>query len=270
MAYRHVLFEIRDQVAIVTLNRPEARNALSPEMREDLDAALAEIRSRAGTDIRAVLLTGAGGAFCAGGDVKAMGSRDRAPIAGRARLHAAHDRIDALINLELPVVSLVDGPAAGAGCNLALAADFVLATPRALFMEAFGRIGLVPDWGGFFLLPRLVGLARAKELVFTARRVGAEEAKEMGLVYRIVPQERALEEAHAFAARFCNASTDAIGLAKSILNRAFETDLRTLLELEASAQALCATTPFHDEAVRRFRDKEAPLFDWERLERGEG
>lgn len=262
----HLLFEVAEEIAIVTLNRPEARNALSAEMAAGLDSALVEISERAGDDIKAVIITGAGGAFCAGGDVKAMGNRDKGPIAGRSRLRSAHHRIYDLYNVEVPTIALVDGPAAGAGCNLALAADFVLATPRAMFMEAFGRIGLVPDWGGFFILPRLIGLAKAKEMVFTARKIGVEEAHEMGLVFKIVEQETAMIETREFAQRFTKASTTAIGLAKNILNNSFNTDLKGLLEMEAYAQGMCATTEYHAEAVQRFQEKEPARFDWERFE----
>ena len=211
----HTLFDVADGIATLTLNRPEAKNALSNEMRVELERALDECRDRAGDDIKVLIITGAGGAFCAGGDVKGMGERSKDPIANRDRMRSSHDTMYKLAHLELPVIALVDGPAAGAGANIALSADFVLATPRGFFMQAFGRIGLVPDWGGFYVLPRMVGLQKAKELVFTARRVHAEEAKELGMVYDIVGQETAMNEAREFASRFCNASTSAIGIADS-------------------------------------------------------
>jgi 2-(1,2-epoxy-1,2-dihydrophenyl)acetyl-CoA isomerase len=266
----HALFDVTDEIAIITLNRPEAKNALSNEMRVDLDRALDACADRTGDDIKAVILTGAGGAFCAGGAVKGMGDRSKDPIANRDRMRGSHDTMYKLAHLELPVISLVDGAAAGAGANIALSADFVLATPRAFFMQAFGRIGLVPDWGGFYVLPRLVGLQKAKELVFTARRVYADEAKELGMVYGIVGQETAMAEARAFAGRVRHASTSAIGIAKNILNQSYNLDHRTLLELEASGQSIARMSEFHKEAVRRFRDKEPSLFDWEAMERAAG
>ncbi len=266
MSYRHIIFDVTDEIATLTLNRPEARNALSPEMGEDMTRALAEIKARAGADIKALIITGAGGAFCAGGDVKTMGSRGKNSIAARQGLRNSHQTIYDMANVELPVIALVDGAAAGAGANIALAADFILATPRAFFVQAFGRIGLVPDWGGFFTLPRIVGLQKAKELVFTARRLYAEEAKQLGLVYAIVGQESAMAEAREFAGRFRHASTEAIGIAKNILNQSFNLDHRTLLELEASAQSVARTSDYHREAVRRFAAKEPALFDWEAIE----
>ena len=192
MGYHHIKYEVADDIATITFNRAEARNALSAEMREDISNALENIKDRAGEDVKAVIMTGAGGAFCAGGDVKGMANRQMTPMDQRNRMRSGHNRIYDIVHLELPVISLVDGAAAGAGCNLALLGDFVLATPRAFFTQAFAKIGLIPDWSGFFVLPRLVGMQVAKELVFTGRRVQAEEAKELGLVHTIVSQELSL------------------------------------------------------------------------------
>ena len=267
MTYSHILFDIADGIATITLNRPEARNALSPQMRVDLGHAMAEIRKRAGEDIQAVILTGAGDAFCAGGDVKSMGSRLRSATTARGALRDSHSNMYDLINLELPVISLIDGAAAGAGANIALAADFVLATPRAFLMQAFVKIGLVPDWGGMYILPRLVGLQRAKELVYSGRRVYADEAKEMGLVLQVVGQDTAMDEARAFAGRFIHAPTKTIGLAKNVMNQSYNLDHRTMLEMEAMAQSIARDTDFHKEAIRRFAAKEPPLYNWESFDK---
>jgi 2-(1,2-epoxy-1,2-dihydrophenyl)acetyl-CoA isomerase len=261
MTFTHILFDIADGIATITLNRPEARNALSPAMRVDLDKAMTEIRERAGDDVQAVILTGAGG------DVKSMGSRLGSSTLARQALRDSHSNMYDLMNLEVPVVALVDGPAAGAGANIALAADFVLATPRAFLMQAFVKIGLVPDWGGMYILPRLVGLQRAKELVYSGRRVYADEAKEMGLVLQVVGQDTAMDEARAFAGRFIHAPTKTIGLAKNVMNQSYNLDHRTMLEMEAMAQAIARDTDFHKEAIRRFAAKEAPLFDWEKFDK---
>lgn len=267
--YKHVIFDITDEIATITLNRPEARNALSHEMGQELSDALRICKEQAGTGVKAIILTGAGGAFCAGGDVKSMAQADRTVGSYHLRIRSAHDRMMQLMNIELPVIALVDGPAAGAGANIALAADFVLATPRAMFMQAFGRIGLVPDWSGFFVLPRLVGLQAAKELVFTARKVKAEEAKALGMVYRIVGQETAMAEARALANRFRKASPTAIGIAKNILNQSFNHDHKTLLELEAMGQSIASTSDYHKEAVRRFKAREPLMYDWEAMDQEE-
>jgi 2-(1,2-epoxy-1,2-dihydrophenyl)acetyl-CoA isomerase len=265
MSHTDIEFEIHDEIATLTLNRPEARNALSMPMRDGIRAAMKIVKQEAGKSVKAMILTGAGGAFCAGGDIKSMGSDERTSLSTRRGLRADHDIMYDITNVEVPVISLVDGPAAGAGCNLALSADFVLATPRGMFMQAFGRIGAVPDWGGFYILPRLVGLQRAKELVYTARKVGAEEAKELGLVLEIVSQEGAMEETREFAGRFRNASTAAIGMSKVILNQSHNLDHRTLLEMEADAQGHALLTPYHEAAVQRFKDKQPSQYDWEKL-----
>ena len=268
MDFTHIKFDIHDEIATITLFRPDARNALSREMRDDLRAALKVVAEQAGEEVKALILTGGGGAFCAGGDIKGMGSDDRTALMTRNGLRADHDLMYNIANIELPVISLVDGPAAGAGCNLALAADIVFATPSGMFMQAFGRIGAVPDWGGFYILPRLVGLQRAKELVFSARKVGAEEAKEIGLILDVVSQENAMDEVREFAGRFRHASTAAIGMSKNILNQSYNLDHRTLLELEADAQGMALVTPYHKAAVQRFKDKEPSGFDWENLSAG--
>ncbi|MCG8542836.1 MAG: enoyl-CoA hydratase/isomerase family protein [Alphaproteobacteria bacterium] len=265
MNYQEILFDIDDGIATITLNDPQTRNALSLEMRAELRHAIGAIKESAGETVKAVILTGAGDAFCAGGNVKNMGGGAATGPAGRSRMRKSHELIYDILHLEVPVVSLVDGPAAGAGCNLALLADFVLATPRGYFMQAFARIGLVPDWGGFFVLPRLVGLQRAKELIYSGRRVYAEEAKDLGMILDVVDQDNAMAEARELAGRFCHASTAAIGVSKNILNQSFNQDFRSLMEMEAMGQSLVRDTDFHREAVRRFKDKDTPLYDWEAL-----
>jgi 2-(1,2-epoxy-1,2-dihydrophenyl)acetyl-CoA isomerase len=238
------------------------------EMRRDLDAALTILKARGGDDIRALILTGAGGAFCAGGDVKAMHERRGVSdaFAGRDRLREAHNRLLDLLNLEMPVIVAVDGPAAGAGFNLALVGDFILASSRAFFVQSFVRIGLVPDWNGLFLLPRLVGLQKAKEIMFTGRRIRAAEALDLGIVHSIHPHEDLLDAARRLARRFRNAPTRAIGLSKNILNQSLHLDPRAVLELEAYAQATARSSEYHRLAVQRFVEKQPTLFDWEKAD----
>ena len=267
MKFTQIIFDVTDKIATITLNRPEARNALAPQMRVELGEAMACIKEKAGDDVKAVILTGAGGAFCAGGDVKSMGSRLNSASKARAALRDDHQKMFDLMNLELPVISLIDGAAAGAGANIALAADFVLATPRGFLMQAFVRIGLVPDWGGMYILPKLIGLQKAKELVFSGRRVYAEEAKEMGLIYDIVGADTAMKDARAFASRFIDAPTQAIGLAKNIMNQSYSHDYKTILEMEAMAQSIARGADFHKEAIKRFAEKKPALFDWESFEK---
>jgi 2-(1,2-epoxy-1,2-dihydrophenyl)acetyl-CoA isomerase len=267
MSYENIEFDVTDGIATIALNRPEARNALVMAMRPELEDAVNRVR--VDDDVRAVILTGNGGAFCAGGDVKSMGTRAGGGFSTKQRIDNAHAWLYQLVDLQKPVIAAVDGPAFGAGCNLALTADFILATPRAKFCEVFGRIGLVPDFAGFFLLPRIVGLQKAKEMMFSARVVGAEEAKDLGIVYRIVPQDELMAEARALAGRFLHASTAAIGLAKRALNRSFQSDYHTLSEFEGFGQATLFTSDYHKEAVRRFGAKEQLEFVWEEMDRKE-
>ncbi|HYE71561.1 MAG TPA: enoyl-CoA hydratase/isomerase family protein [Aquabacterium sp.] len=243
--------------AIVCLNRPQQRNALDPALRSALSQAIGEVRGDAG--VRALVLTGAGGHFCAGGDIRS-GVQTRGDVfEGRERMQRSHRWLEDLADLEKPVIAAVDGSAFGAGLSLALAADFILASRRARFCSAFVRLGYVPDLGAMYLLPRAVGLARAKDLVFTGRVVEAAEAQAIGLVQQVVEGD-VLEHAMAFARRFEAAPRASLGMAKSVLNQALESDRRTVLGLEAMAQAICRESAFHQEAVRRFLAREPAVY----------
>jgi 2-(1,2-epoxy-1,2-dihydrophenyl)acetyl-CoA isomerase len=248
--------------AILTMNRPEQRNALDYPMRQAFAAAVAEVRDD--PTVRAVVLTGAGGHFCAGGDVKVLAEQENQKpdtFEGRERIRKIHRWFDELVDLEKPVIAAVDGVAFGAGLSLALCADFVLASPSAKFCCVFARLGFVPDMGSMYLLPRAIGLSRAKDLVFTGRVVGAPEAKEIGLVHQVCEREL-LPSALEFAERFHTAPTHALGIAKSVMNHAFESDRHSVYAQEAMAQAICRESEFHKEAVRRFLTKEAPIYQW--------
>jgi len=266
MSFESLTYEVRDGLAIVTLNRPEKRNALDVSMRNELAEVV--MTARSDSSLYAMIITGAGGAFCAGGDIQGMSKGKRSPHDSRKRIQDIYTWLYELVSLELPVIAAVDGAAYGAGINIALAADFILASTRARFCEVFGRIGLIPDVGGLFLLPRIVGLQKAKELVFSARAIGPEEAKEMGIVYAIHEPDTLLDEAIALAGRFRNASREAIGIAKNILNQSYNQDFRALGELEAFGQAVAHDTDYHKAAVKRFLDKEPTLFDWDKMDRG--
>lgn len=263
MSQDAVLTTVDQGIGTITLNRPQIRNALSPDIRAGLQQAIAQMRDDA--SVHTVILSGSGGAFCSGGDISGMQDASRVGTRFRRDMGKLYEWVLALQNLEKPVIAAVDGPAFGAGFSLALACDFVLATERASFCAVFGRIGLVPDLGLLYTLPRVVGMQKAKELAFTARTVRAAEAQALGLVYEVLPDADALAQAaRALATRLGEASTDAIGLAKTILNQAFETDMHTLLELEAGAQTLCRSSDYHQDAVRRFKAKEPLRFDWDR------
>ncbi|WP_322012419.1 enoyl-CoA hydratase/isomerase family protein [Paraburkholderia sp. J12] len=251
-----------NSTAILTMNRPAARNALDLEMRSAFAELLPLIRDDA--SVRAVVLTGSAGHFCAGGDIRTIGiSQDNTDVfEGRTRILAMHRWFDELVDLEKPVIAAVDGVAYGAGLSIALAADFVLASPQATFCAVFARIGYTPDLGGMYLLPRAVGLARAKELAFSARVVNAHEALALGIAQHVVEEGTVLNAALELAARFEHAPMGALGIVKSVMNRAFESDRGTIYRQEAMAQAICRESAFHKEATRRFLDKQPPLFQW--------
>lgn len=194
--------ERRGGVAVLTLNRPRSRNALDLAMRQDLAAAIADLhRDRS---LRALVLTGAGGHFCAGGDLAALKARSPGALAARDRIRDTHPWVHGLLTLERPVLAAVEGAAYGGGFNLALAADRVLAAPSARFCQVFGRIGMVPDLAGMALLPRSIGLARARRAILSGEVFTAKDGLALGFVHRIVDPsdllERAITEADAFSA----------------------------------------------------------------------
>ncbi len=250
-------------IGVITLNRPESRNALSLGMREELGQVVSYLRQE--LPVYALVLTATGGHFCAGGDLKALTDAPTPPAGARKKIEDIHVWFRDLVDLELPVIAAVDGSAYGGGLCLALTADFILCSERARFCTVFGRIGMVPDLGGFFLLPRVVGLQKAKDLVFTSRSVGADEALQIGLACEIHPHEVLLEKAMQFASRFRHASTDAIGLSKRVLNQSSHLDNVAITQLEGLAQAVCLESDYHQTAVARFLDKEPLLFNWDQI-----
>jgi 2-(1,2-epoxy-1,2-dihydrophenyl)acetyl-CoA isomerase len=258
MGYATIVLERAGAVATITLNRPEARNALDLTMRRELTAALDEIE--ADQTARVLILTGAGGNFCAGGDVRVMKQAERPSAAVRERLEALNRLVVRLFEFPRPTLAMVDGFAVGAGCNLALACDLVVASDRARLGEVFARLGLVPDGGGTWLLPRLCGLARAKQLVFTAEIIGAVEADRLGLVNRVVPAAELAAATRALAETIAAGPPLALRLAKQIMTRAVTTDLRTALEQEAFAQSITADSQDHQEGLRAFSEKRPPRF----------
>lgn len=249
-----------DGVAVATLNRPDVLNAVDEELR----AALARVVDRAHQDdeIRALVITGAGRGFCAGGDVKAMQSRLTAPpgqIAdvGWRRQRRLHHLVTRLHTLEKVTIAAVNGPAAGLGMDLALCCDFIVASEAASFVMSFILRGLVPDGGGMYYLPRRIGLTRAKELIYTGRRVDAAEALALGIADRVVSPDALLDEATRWAAELSQHSRTALGLAKSILDRTFDMSLEDTLAAGAQAQAVAYTTAEHHASVAAFNERSA-------------
>lgn len=237
---------VQDRIATITLNRPDKLNAFTGTMREDLLDAL---RSCERDDaIRAVVITGAGRAFCAGGDVEFMHAlQTRGDVAAfRTLLDGGRDVILQIVAMDKPVIASVNGVAAGAGCNLALACDYRIASEAAKFSESFVKIGLHPDWGGTWLLPRLTGRSRALEILMTGRMVNAEEALAIGMIDRIAADLAA--ETAQLARSIADAPSLAIAAIKRALNASERNDLRAQLDLEAEHQIECFAS---DEARQR-------------------
>ncbi len=258
MGYATLLVERAGPVATLTLNRPDARNALDMTMRRELLSALDEVE--ADPDARVVVLTGQGEHFCAGGDVKLMRDRRQTAAEGRARVESLNRLVMRLADFPRPTIARVDGFAVGAGCNLAICCDLIVASDRARFGEVFGRIGLVPDGGGTWLLARVVGLSRAKELIFTAEIIDAARALAIGLVNRVVPAAELGPVTRALAEQIAAGPPVALRMAKHLVNHATASDLASALDAEAGAQAIAITTEDHQEGLRAFFEKRSPRF----------
>jgi 2-(1,2-epoxy-1,2-dihydrophenyl)acetyl-CoA isomerase len=246
-----------DGVATLTLDRPDALNSLTLPLKEELARAFHSLgRDRA---VRAVVLTGAGRAFCAGQDLRERLEPDAAPLATEVRERYT-PIILAMRRLEKPIVGAVNGVAAGAGASLAFACDIRIAAESASFILAFGKVGLVPDSGASWFLPRLVGASRAAELALTTDPLSAADAERIGLVSRVVPGERLLDEAQALAGRLAAGAPVALGLTKRALNHAVDASLEEQLEYEAVLQGIAGATADHAEGVAAFVEKRPPRF----------
>ena len=264
--FQAITFEESDGIGIITMNQPKRRNALSPEMRADFAKLLPSLQFNTG--LGAIILKGTEGVFCAGGDLNALaedlGKRDTS--LDRQRFYHHHEWFQKLLNLEIPVIAAVDGAAYGAGFSIALSADFILCSDRAKMCCVFPRIGLVPDLGAFFTLPRMVGLQRAKEIMFTGRPLDAQEAKELGIAMDVHGTDDLMDATMELAGRLCKANTRAIGATKRIVNQSFNLDAQALIEMEAAAQAIQLSSDYHQNAVKGFLDKQPLAYDWERMD----
>jgi 2-(1,2-epoxy-1,2-dihydrophenyl)acetyl-CoA isomerase len=253
-----VLVEIHQGYRQITLNRPDRLNALNAAMHAALIAALGEAESD--PDCRALLVTGAGRGFCAGQDLGDVAVTADGPPDLKEVLERYNAVVRKLRGLRMPVVCAVNGVAAGAGANLALACDIVLAGKSANFIQAFSRIGLIPDCGGTWLLPRLVGMARARALAILAEPLSAERAAEWGLIWQAVDDDRLMESAHALAARLAKQATVGIALTKRALDAAETNTLDRQLDLERDLQDEAGHTQDYAEGVRAFIEKRPPNF----------
>ena len=259
MSFATIRFERDEGVATLTLNRPDRLNSFTTEMHEEVAAALGTVESDA--DIRALLLTGAGRGFCAGQDLNLR----EASAGGEFDAGAAIDRyynplVRRLRALRKPVIAAVNGPAAGAGANLAFACDIVLAARSASFLQAFCRIGLVPDTGGTWFLPRLAGSARALGLMLLGEPLPAATAAEWGLIWEVVDDDKLMSEARALATKLAQGPTVGLGLIKDALNRSLASTLDAQLDSERDLQRIAATSADFREGVAAFLEKRPARF----------
>ncbi len=250
-------FELNQQIAKVTLNRPDVFNSfcrgMALELQQVLKAA-AEDES-----IRAVLLTGAGKAFCAGQDLKEM-TGEKAPSFNTVLNEHFNPIIRLMRELEKPIIAAVNGVAAGAGANIALAADLTIAAESAVFIQAFSKIGLIPDSGGTYFLPRLIGWQRATALMMLGDKISAKAAADMGMIYAVFPDDTFLDEAEQLASRLSKMPTRALGLTKRALNYSLNNDLDKQLAIELELQATAGRSADYQEGVQAFLEKRKPLF----------
>ena len=253
-----------DQIGRVTLDRPEAKNALTIEMRDAIVDAVRSARDDA--NVRALLITGAGDAFCAGMDLSAstVAKASEPGYETRSTSEALRVGVQAFIRelweLDKPTVAVVNGAAVGPGAHLALACDFVLVHEQTRFLWSFAKWGLVVDAGGAYLLPRLVGLPRAKAMVMLGEGATGQEAVDLGLAYRCVPADELAAAAEKLALRLAGGPTRSLGLSKRLLNESFETDLAHSLELEGTYQSLAATSADLAEGMAAFKERRDPGF----------
>ncbi|MDX2932887.1 enoyl-CoA hydratase/isomerase family protein [Streptomyces ipomoeae] len=257
-----ILHATDNAVSWITLNRPEAMNAITPDQRERLIRLLSD--ASADPAVRAVVITATGRGFCAGADLRgaSAGTDDRVPgdVARTIRL-GAQRLISAVLDCEKPVIAAVNGTAAGIGAHLAFACDLVLAAEEARFIEVFVRRGLVPDGGGAYLLPRLIGLHRTKELMFFGDALPAADAERLGLVNRVVPAQHLEKTARDWAERLATGPTRALALTKQLVNASLDTDRATAFTAEAAAQEINMTTADAREGVASFVERRAPRYE---------
>jgi 2-(1,2-epoxy-1,2-dihydrophenyl)acetyl-CoA isomerase len=261
MTYQTIQLEMRASVCVLTLNRPDRLNALNVQVAHDFKAAVAEALERGA---RAILLTGAGRAFSAGGDLREM--QEIAKKDGRVEaffdepLRLLNEAILLIRETPVPFIAAVNGVASGGGCNLALACDLVIAAESARFNQAFIKIGLTPDCGGTFMLPRLVGWKRATELLFTGELISARTAVAMGMINSVMPDDELMNQAMAMAEKLAQAPTAAIGEIKMLLNASAANDMKSQLDLERKTQIESGKTKDFVEGVSAFLEKRAPRF----------
>lgn len=258
MSYETILYEVSDGVATLTFNRPNKMNAFNvPLTKETIHALKQASRDKA---VRAILLTGAGRGFSAGQDLADMSGRDEGFSVAEHLRTGFNLIVSRLTTVEKPVVGAINGIAAGAGCGIALACDIRIVSDKASFMQAFSRVGLIPDSGSTWFLPRVVGYARAYEMAITADKIKADKALEWGLANEVVPHDQLLEVAGAWARQLASGPTFAYGLTKRAMNRAATTSLADALDYEALLQDVAGKSADNTEGIAAFLEKREPEF----------
>jgi len=260
MSWEYILLEKKDGVATVTLNRPEKYNAFAGRMRQEIVEVIDDVAGD--REVRVVVITGAGKAFCVGGDVNEFvsGTTKALEATVSSERHAMCKAVLTINSMEKPVIASVNGVAAGGGCNLALACDIRIASEKARFGQVFVRRGVHPDWGGIYFLPRLVGYAKAAELIFSGEVVGAEEALKIGMVNKLVPHEELAQATRDFAERIARNAPIPIAFAKRGLQNFSKWDLAQALDYESYVLEVCKQSEDFMEGFSSFLEKREPVF----------
>lgn len=251
--------KLEDSILTITLNRPEKYNSFTEPMAKQLQEALADAGQN--DKVRCVLLTGSGKAFCAGQDLPEVVDKSEDYELGTTVRGSYNPIIKAIRMLEKPVVCAVNGTAAGAGANIAFACDIVLASEQAVFVQSFSKIGLIPDSGGTFMLPRLVGLQRANILYMLDEKIAPGQAVEMGLIYKAVDHDKLMEKSREICQKLAAMPTKGFGLYKRAVNKSLNNSLEEQLELEANLQTEAGSTHDYHEGVQAFMEKRKPKFE---------
>lgn len=260
--YEMITLAVAGDIATITLNRPERLNAMPPAMADEISAALDEAL---GEGVRCVIMTGEGRAFCSGADLAGGGRDGSSEISGGDRAKTSLDghynpMMKKLAELPVPLITAVKGPAAGVGCSAGLAGDFVICGESAYFLQAFVNIGLVPDGGATWMLPRLIGKARAYEMMMLGEKIPADKALEWGMVYKVVPDDALMDEAQALAERLAKGPTKALGLMRRVAMENLERDYSDALDAEANAQREAGNSQDAVIGAVAFLKKEKPQF----------
>ena len=253
-----ILLKIENQIAFITLNRPEVFNSFNREMALSLQSILDDCKTN--DEVRAIVITGGGKAFCAGQDLKEVTSPDLNPGFKKILEEHYNPIILRIRQIEKPIIAAVNGVAAGAGANIALACDIVVANQKAHFIQAFSLIGLIPDSAGTFFLPRLIGFQKATALAMLGNKISAEEAERLGMIYKFVPSEEFEETTQRIALKLANMPTKALGLIKKTFNQSLTNSLEEQLALESKHQIEAAGTEDYVEGVAAFIEKRKPNF----------